>query len=130
MNISKVVKLLALSLLLVVVSSCKTQEEKVISKMQALAERVESKGDSYNDEEWEKVISDFEALQQQAEECNFTSEQLKEYAKAEAELNTAIVKHGFKKAINGVTDVIEEGAGVVGGILEGIMEGLDDGEDK
>ena len=125
MNIKKTIKALTLCLLLAVMSSCQTQEEKVISKMQALAERVENKAESYNDEEWKNVINEFEALQKQAKECDFSKEQLKELAKAEAELTTAIAKQGAKKVGNDINDLIDEGKEVINGIKEGIKEGLD-----
>ncbi len=120
--------MLTLCLLVVFMTSCKTKEEKVIHKLQALAERIENKGDSFDEADWDKVMTDLEAIQQQAKECEFSSEQLKELAKAETEVNAAIVKHGFKKAVKDFNDTIEEGAGVVNGILDGVKEsfGSDD----
>ena len=63
--IKKAFKVLTVCLLVAFMSSCQTQtqEQKVISKMQALAERVENNKETYNDAEWEKVVNEFEALQ-------------------------------------------------------------------
>ena len=111
------IQVLTLCLLVAFMTSCQTKEEKVIHKLQAIAERIENKGDSFDEADWDKVMADLEAIHQQAKECEFSSEKLKELAKAKAEVNAAIVKHGFKKAVNDLNDTIEEGAGVVNGIL-------------
>ena len=118
----KAIKVLALCLLVAFLSSCQTKEEKVINKLQALAERVDSKSDSFSDSDWDNVCTEFEALQTQTKECDFTAEQLKDVAKAEAELTAAIAKHK-------TLEVIEEGKNVVNGILDGIKEGLGIDED-
>ena len=70
----KAFKVLTACLLVAFMSSCQTQtqEQKVISKMKALAERVENNKETYSDAEWEKVINEFDALQQQAKECEFS----------------------------------------------------------
>lgn len=113
----KVLKALALCLLVVVMASCQTKEEKVISKLQALAERVESQSDSFTDAQWENVYTEFESLQTQAKDCEFSAEQLKAVAAAEAELTAAIAKQKAKEVIN-------EGKNILEGVVDGIKEGL------
>lgn len=125
----KAIKVLALCLLVAFLSSCQTKEEKVINKLQALAERVESKSDSFTESEWENIYSEFESLQTQTKECDFTAEQLKEVAKAEAELTAAIAKQKAKEVGNGINDIINEGKEVLNGIFDGIKEGLGGGDD-
>ena len=120
----KAFKILALGLLLFTVTACQTKEEKVIKKINNLAERVDQKADSYTDAEWDKLIADFEDLQQQATECDFNKEQLKEFAKAEAKLTTAIAKHGAKKLGNDLNDLINEGKEMLDNVVDGIKEGL------
>lgn len=112
-------------------SSCQTQtqEQKVISKMQALAERVENNKETYNDAEWEKVVNEFEALQQQAKECEFSKEQLKDLAKVEAELTADITKHGAKRVGSDIKDAIDDGKEMLNGVIDGIKEGLGGGEE-
>lgn len=113
----KAIKVLALCLIVAFMTSCQTKEEKVINKLQALAERVESQSDSFSDSQWENIYSEFESLQNQVKECDFTAEQLKEVAAAEAELTAAIAKQKAK-------EVIDEGKSVLEGIVGGIKEGL------
>ena len=120
----KVFKVLTLCLLVAFMSSCQTQEEKVISKMNALADRIENQTESFTEEEWESINADFEALKTQAEQCQFSSEQKSAYAKAEAEVTTAIVKQRAKEVDNGLQKAINEGKDMLNGIIEGVKEGL------
>ena len=127
----KAFKVLTMCLLVAFMSSCQTQtqEQKVISKMQALAERVENNKDTYSDAEWDKVINEFNALQQQAKECEFSKEQLKDLAKVEAELTAAIAKQGAKRVGSDIKDAIDEGKEVLNGVIDGIKEGIGSSEE-
>ena len=129
--IKKAFKVLTVCLLVAFMSSCQTQtqEQKVISKMQALAERVESNKETYSDAEWDKVINEFNALQQQAKECEFSKEQLKDLAKVEAELTAAIAKQSAKRVGSDIKDAIDEGKEMLNGVIDGIKEGLGGGEE-
>ena len=129
--IKKAFKVLTVCLLVAFMSSCQTQtqEQKVISKMQALVERVENNKDTYSDAEWDKVINEFNALQQQAKECEFSKEQLKDLAKVEAELTAVIAKQGAKRVGSDIKDAIDEGKEVLNGVIDGIKEGIGGGEE-
>ena len=127
----KALRVLTVCLLVAFMSSCQTQtqEQKVISKMQALAERVENNKETYSDAEWDKVINEFNALQQQAKECEFSKEQLKDLAKVEAELTAAIAKQGAKRVGSDIKDAIDEGKEMLNGVIDGIKEGIGGGEE-
>lgn len=127
----KAFKVLTVCLLVAFISSCQTQtqEQKVISKMQSLAERVENNKETYSDAEWDKVINEFNALQQQAKECEFSKEQLKDLAKVEAELTAAIAKQGAKRVGSDIKDAIDEGKEMLNGVIDGIKEGIGSGEE-
>ena len=127
----KALRVLTVCLLVAFMSSCQTQtqEQKVISKMQALAERVENNKETYSDAEWDKVINEYDALQQQAKECEFSKEQLKDLAKVEAELTAAIAKQGAKRVGSDIKDAIDEGKEMLNGVIDGIKEGIGDGEE-
>lgn len=124
--IKKAFKVLTVCLLVAFMSSCQTltQEQKVISKMQALAERVENNKETYSDAEWDKVINEFNALQQQAKECEFSKEQIKDLAKVEAELTAAIAKQDAKRVGSDIKDAIDEGKEMLNGVIDGIKEGI------
>ncbi len=125
----KAIQVLTLCLLVAFMTSCQTKEEKVINKLQALAERVESKADSFTESQWDNIYSEFESLQTQTKECDFTTEQLKEVAKAEAELTAAIAKQKAKEVGNDIKGAIEDGKEVLNGIFDGIKEGLGGGDE-
>lgn len=127
----KAFKVLTACLLVAFMSSCQTQtqEQKVISKMQALAERVENNKETYSDAEWDKVINEFNALQQQAKECEFSKEQIKDLAKVEAELTAAIAKQGAKRVGSDIKDAIDEGKEMLNGVIDGIKEGIGGGDE-
>ena len=127
----KAIQVLTVCLIVAFMSSCQTQtkEEKVISKMKALAERVESNNETYSDTEWDKVTNEFDALQKEAKECDFSADQLKDLAKVEAELTTAIAKQGAKRVGSDIKDAIEEGKEMLDGVIDGIKEGLGGGDE-
>ena len=127
----KAIQVLTVCLIVAFMSSCQTQtkEEKVISKMKALAERVESNNETYSDAEWDKVTNEFDALQKEAKECDFSADQLKDLAKVEAELTTAIAKQGAKRVGSDIKDAIEEGKEMLDGVIDGIKEGLGGGDE-
>ena len=128
MSIKKATTVLALCLIVAFMSSCQTQEEKVINKMQALSERVQGQSDSFTDSQWEDIYTEFESLQTQAKDCDFTTEQLKEVSAAEAELTAAIAKQKAKELGNDISDLINEGEEIVNGVIEGFKEGLGIGD--
>ena len=127
----KALRVLTVCLLVAFMSSCQTQtqEQKVISKMKTLAERVENNKETYSDAEWDKVINEFNALQQQAKECEFSKEQLKDLAKVEAELTAAIAKQGAKRVGSDIKDAIDEGKEMLNGVIDGIKEGIGGGDE-
>lgn len=126
----KAIKVLTLCLLVAFMTSCQTKEEKVIHKLQALAERIENQTESFTETQWNAINAEYESLKTQAEACQFTAEQKSAYAKAEAELTAAIVKQRAKEVGNGIKDAVEEGKDVVNGIIDGIKEGLGGGEES
>ena len=124
----KAIKVFALCLLVAFMTSCQTKEEKIIKNFNALAERVEKQSDSFTDSQWENIYSEFESLQTQAKDCDFTAEQLKEVSAAEAELTAAIAKQKAKELGNDISDLINEGEEIVNGVIEGFKEGFGIGD--
>ena len=120
----KVLKALALCLLVVFMASCQTKENKVINKINALTERIEKQTDPFTETEWNAINSEVEAINQMAENCKFDADQQASFAKAQAELTAAIAKQRAKEAANGIQEAIEEGKEVIEGVIDGIKEGL------
>ena len=120
----KVLKALALCLLVVFLASCETKEHKVINKINALTERIENQTDPFTESEWNAINSEVETINQMAENCKFDADQQASFAKAQAELTAAIAKKRASEAVDGIQDAIEEGKEVIEGVIDGIKEGL------
>lgn len=120
----KVLKALALCLLVVFMVSCQTKEDKVIKKINALTERIENQSESFTEAEWNAINSEVETINKLAEECQFDTDQKAAFAKAQAELTAAIAKQRAKEAVSDIKDAVEEGKEVFNGILDGVKEGL------
>ena len=103
-------------------SSCKSKEERVISKFESLTERIQKNGSEFSDEDWEAVIEEYKALQDEVSKCDFSSEQLKHLGKAEGKLILEMSKEGSKKLGRDASKYIEEGASILDGFFEGLSE--------
>lgn len=115
---------MTLCLFVTVMTSCRSKEEMVISKINKLADRVEQKADSFSNADWEKALSDFESLQEEALECHFDKQQLKQFAKAEARLTAVFVKKGAGKLGDELQEVLDKGKEVLNGLLDGLRQGF------
>lgn len=129
MNIRKVISAMTLCLFVAVISSCQSKEQQVINKINKLADRVEQKADSFSDTDWEKALADFKDLQEQATECNFNKQQLKDFAKAEGRLTAVFAKKGANKLGDELEELLDEGKDIVNGLLDGLLDGFGDGDE-
>ena len=126
MTIRKVFSIMTLCLFVTVMTSCQSKEEMVIRKINKLADRVEQKADSFSNAEWKKALSDFEDLQEEALECHFDKQQLKQFAKADARLTAVFVKKGAGKLGDELQEVLDKGKEILNGLLDGLRLGFGD----
>ena len=105
-------------------SSCETKEERVINKFKDLAERVDKNSDTFSDQDWEEVLDEYEALNDEAMDCEFTNEQLREFGRVDGLLTGVITREGSKKLGRDLGRYINEGKQVMKGFLEGFSEGI------
>jgi hypothetical protein len=105
-------------------SSCQTKEERVINKFKDLAERVDKNSDTFSDQDWEEVLDEYEALNDEAMDCEFTNEQLREFGRVDGLLTGVITREGSKKLGRDLGRYINEGKQVMKGFLEGFSEGI------
>ena len=105
-------------------SSCETKEERVINKFKILAERVDKNSDAFSDEDWEEVLAEYEALHDEASDCDFTYEQLREFGRVDGLLTGVITREGSKKLGRDLGRYLNEGKEVMKGFLEGFSEGI------
>lgn len=85
---------LLLSVLFLV--SCQSKEQKIISRLDDLCERVEKGGSDFEEEDWEEALNEYAQIHEDMQDCEFTQEELTELGEKEAELATAFAKQGTK----------------------------------
>ena len=86
----------ALFISLLALSSCQSREEKVISKLNSLSERIEKDGSNFDADDWEEAIEDFADIHKEMQDCEFTKEQLRELGKKEGKVSAILAKEGSK----------------------------------
>ena len=85
-----------------------------ISRLSSLCESIESDGNSFSQEDWEGVIAEFESIQEELANGEYTQEELKEigrlearfYVKAGSKLGGKYLR-GIKSEIEGITEELE-----------------------
>ena len=82
----------ALFISLLALSSCQSREEKVISKLDSLSERIEKDGSIFDADDWEEAIEDFADIHEEMQDCQFTKEQLRELGKKEGKVSAILAK--------------------------------------
>ena len=105
--ITKVATVVALLFAFSLLTSCQSKEEKVISQMESLCKTVEK--DSFDVKDIDALKAKFDAITEQAKDCDFTNEQLKEVAQLSARFTKDITKKALER---------------VGSAVDGILEGL------
>lgn len=103
-------------------SSCKSKEEKCIDDLRAIVEKVESNGENMSEEEWTAVLEDYEAITNDASECQFTDEQIKEVAKLEGQFMAKSGKAYMKQVGGKVKDALKQAGDALGGFVDGLNE--------
>ena len=101
-------------------TSCQSKEERAINKLEQLSERIEKNGDKYDMEEWSGIMKELEAINDDIDDCKFTSEQLEEVGRLQAKFYKAIVKNGKKIFSSGLSKVFTN----FGAYAQGLKEGL------
>lgn len=81
---------------LLTLTSCQSREEKVISQLDRLSERIEKDGNNFDAEDWEEAIEDFAEIHEDMQDCEFTKEQLRELGKKEGKVSAILAKEGSK----------------------------------
>lgn len=96
--------------------SCGTPQEQYISSLESLTEKVETKGSSFTEEQWQKTFDEFQALVQEQKGMEFTSEQKQQIGELQGRCTKA-----FTKAMG---DKVKDALKGVGTQLKGFLNGL------
>lgn len=108
-----------------VLTSCKTREERVIQRLNALSEKIEKHGARWDADQWADALEEMEDIHYDIEGCEFSKEQLENLGKVEGRLTATILNEG-SKALNGSMSDFIEGAGAY---MKGFMQGIDNNYD-
>lgn len=117
--LSKLSIVLVVLLAAMVVTACKSKEEKVISQMESICETVES--EDFNSSDLEKVEQQYQEILEQAKDCDFTAEQSKQLGEIQGRITAAFAKQAAGK----VGDMLEDGVKAAEGFVEGFGKSLE-----
>ena len=96
----------ALMAVAVMFSSCQQSKEDYIKEFKSFVTEVSEDCADYTDAEWDKAVTEFEALVKQAEQYeDITAEETIELAAVQAKFAGLKAKKGINKVIDGVKDL-------------------------
>ncbi len=107
---------------ILVLSSCQSKEEKLISKINDLAEQIEKNGKDWDAQDWMEVSNEYAQICMVASKCEFSEEQQEEFIKAGVNLTAAFTAN----APNAYSNVLAEGVEAYSKELAKGMEALSD----
>lgn len=102
--------------------SCGTPQEKYISSLEDLTEKIENKGADFTAEQWEATFTEFQTLIEKQADLEFTSEQKEEIGDLQGRCVKAFTKamgSQVKNAIKGL-----------GSQVKGFFQGLSGAKDE
>ena len=103
-------------------SSCNSKEEKVISRLASLTERIDKNGANFSSDDWLQAFRDLEDIHEDMKDCDFTSEQLKEVARADGRITAIVAKQGAKAFSQEAASFMKELGSIVKEFKEGAQE--------
>ena len=119
---TKLLSFFSILFIALTLTSCQTREERVISKMETLSERIEKNADTFDSEDWEAVFKEYAQLQEQAAKCEFSEEQYKELGRIEAKLTSVLTSEGAKSFGRDFDNLLKNGKNFIDGFMQGITE--------
>ena len=81
---------------MITLSSCQSQEERVVSRIEKLSARIDADGKNFSPEDWEEALEELEEIHDDMGDCEFTKEQLKAVGRADGKLTIIITKQAAK----------------------------------
>ena len=112
------------------VCSCKPHEERVMDRLNNLAEKVQKNGAKWNADQWADALEELEDIHYDMEDCEFTPQQLRALGRVEGKLTVIIMTEGAKKLGKELVPFLEGAGAFMKGYSEGVesMEDYSDGE--
>lgn len=106
-------------------NACKPHEERVMDRLDNLAEKVQKNGAKWNSDQWADALEELEDIHYDMEDCEFTPQQLRALGRVEGKLTVVIMTEGAKKLGQELVPFLE-GAGA---FMKGYSEGVESMED-
>ncbi len=125
MSIKKI-HLFAIVFVALFISSCQSQEEKAIDKLDTLVERVEKNGNDYSADDWKAVVKDLEAINKEMENYDYSKEELKEIGRKEGRIMVMMTHEAAKYLKNNYQSILEGVGSFAKGIKEEVESELDE----
>ena len=123
MNVKSIFKKAILLCAILIFPSCQSQEEKVISRFNDLAEQIEKDGKDWNEQDWVDLAKEYEQIYEDAKKCKFSNEQYQELGKASRNISVAIASIG----VNGLAKVYAESIKSYSNVFTKTMEEYSNG---
>ena len=126
MNKRQILTFAVFATILLSFASCKSREEKVISKLESLSERIDKKGHTFDAEDWAEAFEDLEDIHADMEDCEFTREELKKIGRADGRLTAIIAKEGAKALGRETSSFLRNFSSFTKGFQEGAKENFNE----
>ena len=126
MNKRQILTFAVFATILLSFASCKSREEKVISKLESLSERIDKKGHTFDAEDWAEAFEDLEDIHADMEDCEFTREELKKVGRADGRLTAIIAKEGAKALGRETSSFLRNFSSFAKGSQEGAKENFNE----
>lgn len=117
-----VVAVAAISLL----SSCQSYEDRVITKLNHLSERIDEDGKNFDADDWEEAMEELADIHEEMSDCEFTPEQLKEVGRADGRLTAIIAKEGAKALGRETSSFLRKFSSFAKGFQESAQENVNE----
>jgi len=109
-----------------VLSSCRSYEDRVITRLNHLSERIDADGKNFDADDWEDAMEELADIHEEMTDCDFTPEQLKAVGRADGRLTAIIAKEGAKALGHSFSDAIKSLGIYAKGFKEGAEENISD----
>ena len=103
------------------ISSCETSKTP-IEHLSSLVEQVEDRYDEFTEEDWEKIASEYEKIEEEMSKYEFTDDELKEIGKLKGRIYAKMTKNALKDFSKQIEDWGKQIEGGVEGFFEELNE--------
>lgn len=122
MNNKLILGIVVFTVILLSITSCQSKEEKIISRLNNLSERVDKYARNFDAEDWDDVLEELEEIHEDMEDCEFTREEQKEVGRAYGRLTAVMAKEGTKAFGRDVSSFLKNFSSFAKGFQENFNE--------